>query len=164
MRHHTTAPAALLSGHRLFYVPPQGLSLTDRAAARRQDSGQRASWPFPAYDDKTPERAAFNTGIAYGLWGVEPPYAQALVALTGHLTSHAMNVLVTHRYIVTAVLRRGFATVSVLALQGRPRTITDPGTHPDVRRIADTWGCISLAAGPCLYAAGQIPEDAPEHC
>ncbi|TDU67949.1 hypothetical protein [Streptomyces sp. KS 21] len=164
MRHHTTAPAALLGGHRLFYVPPQGLSLADRAAARRQDSGQRASWPFPAYDDKTPERAGFNAGIAYGLWGVEPPYAQALAALTGHLTSHAMNVLVTHRYIVTAVLRRGLATVSVLALQGRPRTITDPGAHPDVRRIADAWGCISLAAGPCLYAAGQIPEDAPEHC
>ncbi|KJY31768.1 hypothetical protein [Streptomyces katrae] len=163
MRHHTTVPAALVDGHRLFHVPPQGLSLAERAAARRQDAGQRASWPFPAYDDKTPERAGFNAGIAYGLWGVEPPYAQALAALTGHLTSHAMNVLGTHRYIVTAVLRRRLATVSVLALQGRPRTIADPGTHPDVRRIADTWGAIALAAGPCLFAAGQIPEDALDH-
>ncbi|WP_407841385.1 hypothetical protein ACE1OC_41175 [Streptomyces sp. DSM 116496] len=163
MRRQPAVRAVLMGGHRLFHVPPQGLSLADRAAVRREDAGQRVSWPFSAYDDKTPERAGFNAGIAYGVWNVEPPYADALAALTWHLTSHAMNVLLTHRYIVTAVLRRGSATVSVLAIQGRPRTITDPGAHPDVRRIADAWGSVSLAAGPCLYASAQIPEAAPEH-
>ncbi|MFC9298502.1 hypothetical protein ACFTWH_27845 [Streptomyces sp. NPDC057011] len=141
---------------RLYHVDPAGLTLAERAQARQEAMGLRATWPVPGYDEDSPERARFNVALAYGMWAVDPPEADTLGILAYHLTRHTMRVIHSHRYIVTAALVGERATISVLALAGRTVEVTDPGTSADVRRIAETWGALPLEAGPCLYAAATV--------
>ncbi|MEU0670900.1 hypothetical protein ABZ508_34255 [Streptomyces lavendulocolor] len=141
---------------RLYHVAPGGLPVDERAQARQEATELRATWPFPGYDEDSPGRAGFNVGLAYGLWAVDPLQADTLASLAYHLTRHTMSVIRTHRYIVTAALVEDRATVSVLALSGRTVEETDPGTNAEVRRLAEKWGGVTLAAGPCLYAAATV--------
>ncbi|MHC3394689.1 hypothetical protein ACLQ2E_35310 [Streptomyces lavendulocolor] len=141
---------------RLYHVDPAGLTLAERAQARQEATGLRATWPFPGYDEDSPERAGFNVGLAYGMWAVDPSEADALGSLAYHLARHTMRVINSHRYIVTAALVGERATISVLALAGRTVGVTDPGSSPEVCRLAETWGALPLGAGPCLYAAATV--------
>ncbi|MGW1767176.1 hypothetical protein ACWCQL_24295 [Streptomyces sp. NPDC002073] len=141
---------------RLYYVPPTGLTLAERATARSQERGLRETWALPGFEEDTPGRACLKAGIAYGFWGVGGAEAEALGELAAHLTDHAMQVLRSHRYIVTAVLVRDTATISVLALASRSTQPGNPGDHPGVRQHADSWGACRLAAGPCVYASVNL--------
>lgn len=51
---------------RLYRVAPEGVSLADRAVARREAHGRRVTWAFAGYDEESAERARFNCGLAYG--------------------------------------------------------------------------------------------------
>lgn len=151
-----TQPCTAVARPRLYYVPPAGLGLAERAQARRQTCGQRVTRPYHGYDEDTPERAGFNAGMAYGVWGVGAKTADTLASLTYHLTAHAMRVVRTHRYIVTAALVGTQATVSVLALDGRIVADIDPSINPPIADSAQLWGWSPRAAGPCLYAGLSV--------
>ncbi|MFE3557314.1 hypothetical protein ACFXKW_20965 [Streptomyces sp. NPDC059193] len=146
---------------RLYRVPPVGLSLAERAEARRQAAGQRTTWSFPGYDADTPGRAAFNAGIAYGVWGAGDYLAGVLAELAGHLTTHAMHVIHAPQYGVTAMLTHCEATISVLALRGRAVDVIDPGIHRGIQDLAHSWGSLQLAAGPAVYGTRTLPAVAP---
>ncbi|ORT54212.1 hypothetical protein [Streptomyces sp. CB03238] len=141
---------------RLYCVPPEGLTLSERAEQRRENCGVRSTWAYRGYDEETPDRCAFSVGIAYGVWGVDPKVADRMASLAYHLISHTMEVVHTHRYIVTAALVDEQATVSVLALDGRIVAETDPASHPEIGRAATLWGTLRLEAGPCLYAGASV--------
>lgn len=155
------APSNTGARPRLYHVPAQGLTLAERATARRVAEGHRHTWQQYPYDEETPDRAGFAAGVAYGIWGVRPDEAEALGQLAGHLTAHTMRVLPARRYIVTALQVGDGATIGVLALAGRPAGLIDPGTHTGVRRLADSWGALPLAAGPCLFATARLAP--PQH-
>ncbi|MCX4808961.1 hypothetical protein OG594_46775 [Streptomyces sp. NBC_01214] len=146
--------ATVASRPRLYHVPA-GLSLAERAAARADARGMRATWGYPGYDEESAERAGFNAGIAYGVWGVYPAGAERLGELAHHLTAHVQQAFNCHRLIVTAALVERDATVSVLALDGVKSLLVeaDPGTNEVVKRLATGWSRIRLAAGPCISAS-----------
>ncbi|MCY0961800.1 hypothetical protein [Streptomyces sp. H27-H5] len=147
-------PVNTASRPRLYHVPA-GLSLAERAAARADARGMRATWGYPGYDEQSAERAGFNAGVAYGVWGVYPAVAERLGELAHHLTAHTQEAFNCHRLIVTAALIERDATVSVLALCGVQTHVVqaDPGTNEVVRRLATGWSRIRLAAGICMAAS-----------
>ncbi|KOV17258.1 hypothetical protein ADK91_02890 [Streptomyces sp. XY511] len=150
-------PATAAGRPRLYHVPA-GLSLAERAAARADARGLRATWGYPGYDEASAERAGFNAGVAYGVWGVHSAVAERLGELAHHLTGHAQQAFNAHRFIVTAALIQREATVSVLALGGVPTLVVqpDPETNEHVRCLATGWSRIRLAAGPCISASCTI--------
>ncbi|MFD6917945.1 hypothetical protein [Streptomyces virginiae] len=146
-------PVSTASRPRLYHVPA-GLSLAERAASRAEARGLRSTWGYHGYDEQSAERAGFNAGMAYGVWGVRPDLAEGLGELAHHLTAHAQQAFNAHRIIVTAALIEQDATVSVLALNGAQTHVVeaDPGTNEVVQRLATGWSRIRLAAGPCIAA------------
>ncbi|MGW2793623.1 hypothetical protein ACWC9H_27340 [Streptomyces sp. NPDC001251] len=158
----TTTAAAELAAlpatgrDRLYAVPARGLA--QRAADRRQEQAHRRTRAYEAYDQDTPQRAAFAVGVDAGLWGMAPATADRLGELAAQLTAHTIRVIGTHRVIVTATLTGHEASVSVLALRGRVRALVHPAHNAAIQALADTCGYTALAAGPCLYAClGTTP-------
>ncbi|MFJ8166553.1 hypothetical protein ACIRBY_37315 [Streptomyces sp. NPDC096136] len=145
-------PSPVSTAHQLFRVPATGLPRIPRRARNLYQTQA-----YAGFDKASPGRAGSDTRRTYGTWGVETDEAAALGQLTRHLIQYAMTVLPTYRYTVIMQLdERGRATVTVLAVQARqPATPLDPGAHPGIRRLADSWGTRPLGAGPGLYVTAQ---------
>ncbi|MGW6557635.1 hypothetical protein [Streptomyces hydrogenans] len=110
---------------------------------------------YPAADQRTPSRAAFTAGVAYGLWGVRMSDVGRLALLTEGLTAHVAAQAPSRSLLVIADYDPCRATVLVIALGGATRQPLDPRSLRHVRE-GDTTGVALYAIGPAAYVRTEV--------
>ena len=113
---------------------------------------RKATRHYATSDPATPDRAAFNVGVALGSWRLADPVVEALVTRACELVTEALDTFRGDRVIVTTVFDGTRATVHVVSTQctqDHPADLIDTGTTQVLREAAARWHATDTTSCPC---------------
>jgi hypothetical protein len=107
---------------------------------------------YATSDPGTPDRAAFNVGVALGTWRLADLVVEALVTRARDLVAEAVDTCRGDRVIVTTVfdgIRAAVHVVSTQCTQDHPADLIDTGTTEVLREAAARWHATDTTSCPC---------------